>query len=126
MRVKDRLSTGNRDILINFLYRDTLLVEMQLGVKTNYSASVKHSNAFSHFIYELKRSKFGPLTELCNIWATKDPRAKIYSNLSNDKSWKFSGSPLKSCNHIFNKSIILPFQCFKCQSYYHNLFYGSF
>ena len=60
------------------MYRNTLLIEMQLGVKTGKSNFIKHSNHFSHFIYELKRSKFGAVTELCSIWAGKDPRGKIY------------------------------------------------
>ena len=78
LRVKNRLETGNKDILINFLYRKTIIVEMQLGVKNKVSKKIEYSNAFNHYIYELKRSKFGPLTEMSSIWSTKDPRAKIY------------------------------------------------
>ena len=81
VRVKNRLDTGNRDILINLLYRKTLLVEMQLGVKSNKTHFIQNSNAFSHFIYELKRQKFGAITEMCNIWVGKDPRSKIYLRL---------------------------------------------
>jgi hypothetical protein len=36
---------------------------------------VAASNAFSHYIYELQRSLFGPISELCNIWNNWDPRA---------------------------------------------------
>ena len=79
IRVKNRLETGNRDLLINLMYRDTSLVEMQLclNMKKN-DKKIGFSNAFSHYIYELKRSKFGPVTEMCSIWTSKDPRSVFY------------------------------------------------
>lgn len=36
------------------------------------------ANTFSHYIYELTRSKFGPISEMANIWFSKDPRAKEF------------------------------------------------
>jgi hypothetical protein len=36
---------------------------------------------FSHYIYELGRTMFGPLTELSSVWMSLDPRAEEYRNI---------------------------------------------
>jgi hypothetical protein len=41
---------------------------------------------FNHYLYELKRSVFGPLTEMCNIWKSIDGRFNVYKNLSRERS----------------------------------------
>ena len=64
-----------KDILINLLYRNEIVVEMQLAVKSQKSKFIEHSDKFNHFIYELERAEFGPMMELCNIWMTTDSRA---------------------------------------------------
>ena len=33
LRVKNRLSKGNKDILVNLLYKNKILVEIQLAIK---------------------------------------------------------------------------------------------
>lgn len=33
LRVKNRLSKGNKDILVNLLYKSKILVEVQLAIK---------------------------------------------------------------------------------------------
>ena len=33
LRVKNRLSKGNKDILLNLLYKNKILVEIQLAIK---------------------------------------------------------------------------------------------
>ena len=38
----------------------------------------------NHLIYELERTQFDPITELCNIWMASDPyRADFYNNKIN-------------------------------------------
>lgn len=86
VRVKNRLATGNRDILINLMYRNSLIIEMQLAKKSGKSDFIERSNAFNHYIYELKRSKFGPLSELCNIWMEKDYRGTFFKKELNKQA----------------------------------------
>jgi len=75
-RVKNRLKTGTNDILINFLFKGKYLCEVQLGVTANTSKWIKCSNKFNHYIYELGRSLFGPITELCSVWMSQDERSQ--------------------------------------------------
>ena len=81
VRIKNRLRRGTNDILVNVRFNETLLCEIQLSVNSKSSQFINHSNLFSHYLYELERSKFGPLTELCNIWISKDKRAEMYQDL---------------------------------------------
>ena len=37
VRVKNRLNKGTKDILINFMYRETMMIEMQLAVNSDKS-----------------------------------------------------------------------------------------
>jgi hypothetical protein len=61
VRVINRMKKGTHDILINIRYRD-VLCEVQLGVTSTKNQFIEHSNQFNHYLYELKRSPFGPLT----------------------------------------------------------------
>jgi hypothetical protein len=78
IRVKNRLKLGTNDILINVLFYDRYLCEVQLAVKSTTSKFIKCSNMFSHYVYELGRTLFGPLTELSSVWMSLDPRAVEY------------------------------------------------
>lgn len=78
VRVKDRLEKGTKDILINILYKNTLLIEMQLAVTTNRTKFIDFSNKYNHVLYELKRAEFGPISEMCNIWINNDIKADFY------------------------------------------------
>lgn len=80
MRVVNRLKKGTNDILINIKYRG-VLCEIQLAVANKNNSFLEFSNSFNHYLYELKRSVFGPLTELCGIWKNLDSRFNIYTNL---------------------------------------------
>ena len=60
VRVKNRLRRGTKDILVNLVYRNVLLVEMQIAVNSSKSNFLDCSDKFNHYIYELQRSKFGP------------------------------------------------------------------
>ena len=78
VRIKNRLEDGTKDILMNIMYRQTLVIEMQLAIKNDKSKFLDCSTYFNHYIYELKRSQFGPLSELSNIWINIDLRGKFY------------------------------------------------
>ena len=77
VRVVNRLRRGTNDILINIMYKD-VLCEIQLAVTNKENTFLEYSNAFNHYLYELKRSVFGPLTELTGIWKNLDARFNIY------------------------------------------------
>ena len=51
VRVKNRLRRGTKDILVNLVYRNTLLVEMQIAVNSSKSNFIDCSDKFNHFIY---------------------------------------------------------------------------
>ena len=81
VRIKNRLKDSTNDILINARFNGSILCEIQLAIKSHASDFIKKSNAFHHYIYELERSQFGPVTELCSIWMSLDNRAKVYEDL---------------------------------------------
>ena len=54
------------------------MIEMQLAIKTGKSQFLDCSSHFNHYIYEMKRSQFGPLSELSNIWVNLDYRGNYY------------------------------------------------
>ena len=49
--VRNRLSGVTKDILINILYRNKIVIEMQLGIKTDKSRFIECSDKMNHFIY---------------------------------------------------------------------------
>ena len=56
-----------------------MVVEIQLGINSDKSRFIKCSNDMNHLIYELQRARFGPITELSNIWMASDTtRAEFY------------------------------------------------
>ena len=81
IRVKNRLKLGTNDILINVLYKDKFLCEIQLAVKSAQSKFIACSNSWNHYIYELGRTIFGPITELSSVWMSLDPRSAEYSHV---------------------------------------------
>jgi hypothetical protein len=48
---------------------------MQLAIKTQKTKFSECANKFNHYLYEMKRAKFGPLMEMCSIWCSQDARA---------------------------------------------------
>ena len=118
VRVKNRLRRGTKDILVNLVYRNVLLVEMQIAVNSSKSNFLDCSDKFNHYIYELQRSKFGPLTELCNIWMQCDMRADFYQ-----KSAKQLNDRLQKGHHCKGEQaeLTLPFKCDSCHQYYSTL-----
>ncbi len=81
IRIKNRLASGNKDILMNIVYKNTMVVEMQLAVKQQKSKFIEHSNKFNHYFYELKRAKFGAIMEMCSMWMSQDSRASFYKDV---------------------------------------------
>lgn len=64
VRVKNRLHTSNHDFLVNFSYK-SIMCEVQLGIvqkKEEDNQKQERFGHFSHFLYELSRSKFSALT----------------------------------------------------------------
>jgi len=41
---------------------------MQLSVVSNFESKQEKLDSYNHFLYELKRSKLGPLSENVSIW----------------------------------------------------------
>ena len=121
VRLKNRLDKGTKDILMNLLYRGEMLVEMQLAINVDKSRFLDCSTKFNHYIYELQRAKFGPISELCSIWINKDSRSKFYLDKFKDKN-KRSSQPSTSksiaCLSHEGEPITLPFKCSLCQYYY--------
>ena len=121
IRVKNRLKLGTNDILVNILYKEKFLCEIQLAVKATQSKWIQCSNMFSHYIYELGRSLFGPLTQLCSVWMSLDPRAGEYLNcIKNEKKQLFSESTGCKKLNKQHKYVELnrPFVCSDCNIAY--------
>lgn len=81
VRIKNRLMSGTNDILMNVLFNKKVMCEIQLTIQNKSSAFTNCSSTFNHYLYELERSIFGPLTEICSIWKSLDRRADIYEDL---------------------------------------------
>jgi hypothetical protein len=75
IRVKDRLDTPLNDILINCKINDSpLICEIQLTTNTEDNFAAHTNDHFNHFLYELERSKYGPICEACLIINDSDPK----------------------------------------------------
>ena len=55
--VRNRLTYITKDILINLMYKEEIVIEMQLGVKIE-SKFIENSDKMNHLIYELQRGIF--------------------------------------------------------------------
>jgi hypothetical protein len=49
---------------------------------------------FNHYIYELGRTLFGPLTELCSVWMSLDARANEYSYCIKNEQKQLFNEPM--------------------------------
>ena len=61
LRVKNKLQKITKDILINLVYKEKIIVEIQLAIKSEKTKFIEYSDKFNHFIYELERSDFGAI-----------------------------------------------------------------
>ena len=96
---------------------------MQLAINVDKSRFLDCSSKFNHYLYELKRSEFGPISEMCNIWINKDPRSQFYIDKFHQKNKRIPNmntavkEKVKCTNHS-GASITLPFRCSICSFYY--------
>jgi hypothetical protein len=52
VRIKNRLETGNRDFLINFMFGECKLIcEVQVGLKDSSEEKGSYLDHFNHFLY---------------------------------------------------------------------------
>ena len=61
IRIKNRLKNATNDILINAKFNNTINCEIQIAVNALNSDFMECSNKINHYIYELERSRFGPI-----------------------------------------------------------------
>ena len=62
----------------------TVMTEIQLCIKSEKSRFIECSNQFNHFLYELQRAQFGPISEMVNIWVNYDKRSEHYMERIDD------------------------------------------
>lgn len=52
VKIRNRLATGNRDFLVNFMFGECKLIcEVQIGLKDSGEAKGSYLNHFNHFLY---------------------------------------------------------------------------
>ena len=56
--------------MINARINKGLTCEIQLAVTSTSDKKQELLDQYNHFLYELKRSKLGPITENVSIWST--------------------------------------------------------
>ena len=48
---EEQTKQWQQDILMNILYKETMVVEMQLAIKQQKSRFIEYSNKFNHYLY---------------------------------------------------------------------------
>jgi hypothetical protein len=114
VRIKDRLNLGTRDILINILFMNLFLCEIQLAVEEYVDSKQVSYDSFSHFLYELHRSRLGPIMESACTWAQFDQRSKIFRHLTVDKSQELTRFVPHYCEKEYMVPNRYPFICSLC------------
>jgi hypothetical protein len=112
---------------MNLRFNDSILCEIQLAVNSKTSNFIKCSNMLHHYIYELERSLFGPITELGSIWNSLDNRSKIYEQLVKEEDSRITTKTQHSCIDQINfVAYEQSFICSSCKgTYCHNRFIKS-
>lgn len=125
MRVKDRLNQGTRDILINAQYDNGLVWEIQLAVTSHADKKQDLLDKYNHFLYELKRSKLGPLSECVSIWSSLEQRSIYFEQLILNKKTKsfkcairHKGNKCKDDEIENFTEFKRPIICYGCKEYY--------
>ena len=121
--VRSRHDYVTKEIKINLLYRNKMVIKMQLGIKSECSLFIKYFNNFNHFIYELQRSGFGPLIELSNIWMACNPRADYFAKEIHQMAPKLM-EPVCKLETVEMKNH-LPFKCAHCSQYINRIVYRN-
>jgi hypothetical protein len=62
VRIKNRLEKKDNDVLINLYFMDRIECELQLSIRSPNQHHHQDHSAFNHFLYEVIRSKLGPLS----------------------------------------------------------------
>lgn len=75
-RIKNRLDTHNRDVLVNFKYGDRLAAEIQIALKQHIDKKSIQKYTFKHFLYELVRNILGPTMELIILYQDEEDEAE--------------------------------------------------
>lgn len=71
--------------MINAQINKGLVCEIQLAVTSQTDKKQELLDSYNHFLYELKRSKLGPLTENVSIWSTLEQRYSYFEILRKKK-----------------------------------------
>lgn len=117
VRIKDRLNQGTRDIMVNVLFRGIFLCEIQLAIEEYVETKQKSYDSFSHFLYEMHRSRLGPIMESACTWAQFDQRVKVFREI-NDNSKPLKSSYEHGCERQFFVPNQYPFVCTLCEKFY--------
>ena len=72
VRIKNKLNMKDNNVLINYMFMGKVQCELQLSVQ-KMNDKDKHYYEFNHFLYQLKRGKFGALTEFATVVCQHDP-----------------------------------------------------
>ena len=72
VRIKNKLDDPANNIMINYLFMGKVQCELQLSIQ-DAKGKEKHYYAFSHFVYELIRGKFGAIAECAIMISQLDP-----------------------------------------------------
>jgi hypothetical protein len=59
-------------------------MEVQLAINPEKSKFIQYSDHFNHFLYELERAEFGPISEMSSVWINSDNRASFYRSKFNE------------------------------------------
>ena len=72
VRIKNKLDESANNIMINYLFMDQVVCELQLSIQES-KGKEKNYHTFSHFVYELTRGKFGPISDCAIMISQLDP-----------------------------------------------------
>jgi hypothetical protein len=126
VRIKDRLNTGTRDILINAtLGEGGLVCEIQLAVTSNIDKKQELLDQYNHFLYELKRAKLGSITENASIWSALEQRGTFFQSEVKKDRTNSTGQQAHPCISDFRISenrkvskFLRPIICASCKNFF--------
>lgn len=103
--------------MVNVLFKGIFLCEIQLAIEEYVETKQKSYDSFSHFLYEMHRSRLGPIMESACTWAQFDQRVKIFREI-NDNSKQLKSNYEHSCEREFFVCNQYPFVCTLCEKFY--------
>ena len=121
VRIKDRLNQGTRDIMVNIIFKGIFLCEIQLAIQQYVQNKQQSYDSFSHFLYEMRRSRLGPIMESACTWSQFDQRVKIFKTINQNIIAKpINLNVSHNCNQQFFIVNQYPFVCTICEKFYSN------